>query len=235
MKSKISISILLAWLLTLAISIDTQGQKTNPQPTRNIASQVRDVSFEAAAERVVRETYAKLTRYSRAFLLVDSRPSKNVPIEESYLRFELNDFKVGPIQEILNSTRSELKTNVQGEIIQLARTVTTLNDKDPHVAYSAHWTTIQYAPGHDPKWTINDLLSYEPAQYHDVGGYASYGVTMQINGKVRSYRAIVLFHNLYGSVEGLKPTFWDTMVGSGGTLTDIWNGKATSCWRTQRD
>ncbi|HET9788774.1 MAG TPA: hypothetical protein VFP47_16665, partial [Pyrinomonadaceae bacterium] len=48
---------------------------------------------------------------------------------------------------------------------------------------------------------------------------------MQINGKVRSYRAIALFHNLYGSVENLRPTFWDTMVGSGGTLTDIWNEK----------
>lgn len=213
---------LFAGLLSLTVSIAVHAQKGSPHAvTKTDVSGSRDFSFEAAAEKLIRKAYAKLTRYNKAFLLVDNRHDSNRPIEEAYLRFELSNFKAGPIQEILNLPHSEVKT-ITPEEIDLIRVVTTLNDADPHVAYSTNWRKAQYASGYDPKWTINDLLSHDPASYHDIGGYATYDVVLRHHGKVRSYRALTLFHNPYGSVEKLKPSFWDSMVGSSGALQDLW-------------
>ncbi|HKR59748.1 MAG TPA: hypothetical protein VJS64_08425, partial [Pyrinomonadaceae bacterium] len=188
---------------------------------RPVVKEERELTFEAAAEKLIRAAYAKLTRYNRASLLVDSRRDMSLPAQEAYLRFKLSNFKAGPIQEILNLPHSEVRTNTPEEI-DLARGVVTLNNADPHVAYSTRWSIVQYASGYDPKWTINDLLSHEPATYHNVGAYATYDVVLQLNGKVRSYRALTLFHNPYGSVENLEPTFWDPMVGSAGALKGLW-------------
>ena len=171
----------------------------------------------------MRAAYEKLTRYNRAYLLVDDRVASNLPSEERYLRFELSNFKVGPIQEVLSLKHSEVTTVMVPEVLSLARLTTTLNGSDPHVAYSARWIAESYAPGYDPRWTMNDLMSHEVAKYQDVGAYASYDVTVRFQGKVRSYRAVVFFHNAYGSTtEKLKPTFWDIISGSAGALRDLW-------------
>lgn len=213
---------LLVGLLSLTVSIPAQGQKGRTKAvSQTEVSDQRELSFEAAAEKLVKAAYAKLTRYNKAFLLVDNRHDLSRPIEEAYLRFELSNFKAGPIQEILNLPHSEVRTNTPEEI-DLIRVVTTLNDADPHVAYSTHWRRAQYASGYDPKWTINDLLSHDPASYHDIGGYATYDVVLRQDGKVRTYRALTLFHNPYGSVEKLKPSFWDSMVGSAGAMQTLW-------------
>ena len=220
-----SFGFLLAVFLGLTISIPARGQKGRPSvKSRSAAAGQTELSFEAAAEKLVRAAYAKVTRYNKAFLLVDNRQDPSRPIEEAYLRFELSNFRVGPIQEILSLPYNEVRTITAEEIV-LARIVTTLNEADPHVAFSTHWTTAKYASGFDPKWTVNDLLSHDPASYHDVGGYARYEVTLRLNGKTRSYKALTLFHNPYGSVEKLKPSFWDPMVGAAGVMQDLWYEK----------
>lgn len=211
-------------LLSLTVSVPAQGQEGGSKVVSRTQVTKREFSFEAAAEKLVRAAYAKVTRYNKAFLLVDNRRDLSRPVEEAYLRFELSNFRVGPIQEILSSRYHEVRTMTSEEIV-LARVVTTLNDGDPHVAFSTHWTTAKYAPGFDPKWTVNDLLSHDPVSYQDVGGYARYDVTLRLNGKTRSYTALTLFHNPYGSVEKLKPSFWDPMVGSAGVMQDLWNEK----------
>lgn len=179
-------------------------------------------SFEAAAENVVRAAYAKLTRFSRAALLVDTRAESNLPSEDRYLRFELSNFKVGAIQEILTSPHREILTYGSSEILEISRMVTLHNDADPHVAYRADWKPAQYASGYDPGWTMGDLISYAIATYHDVGGYASYDVRVSFKGKNRTYRAVALFHNSYGAVDDLKPSFCDGIISSGGSLNDVW-------------
>ena len=52
-----------------------------------------------------------------------------------------------------------------------------------------------------------------------------YDVTVSFKGKTRAYRALAVFHNPFGSVENLEPSFWDSVVGMGGALTDVWNEK----------
>lgn len=213
-------------LLFLTTFNSAQAQKSSgagrASDSGRISSQ-QVPSFEAAAEKLVRAAYAKLTRFNKASLLVPRGSEPDLPVEDRYLRFELSNFKVGAIQEILNFSPAKLKTYGPGEILLLSRLVTTHNNADPHVAYHAEWTPGLYAPGYDPRWTINDLLSLEPAMYYDVGGYVMYDVTLRFLGKTRSYRSLVLFHNPYGTIENLKPTFWDPVASSAGAFTDLWN------------
>lgn len=177
-------------------------------------------------EKVVRAAYEKLTTLNKATLRIGLTENQS-PDESSVLRFELSDFRVGPIQEILGAVHSEIKTGGAGDVIDLTRSISTLDNGPEYVAYRAQWTTGQYASIYDRKWTVGDLLGFEPNLYYDVGEYALYNVTVFFKGKTRAYRALALFHNPYGSVEKLKPSFWDSIVGSGGALTDVWNEERT--------
>lgn len=172
-------------------------------------------------EKVVRAAYEKLTKLNKAALLLGTLDSKIDAPDSEYLRFELTRFHVGPITEILGSLHDDLITT-KGELVDLTRSTTNLNNQGEHIAFAAQWTKAQYASIDDPKWTMRDILSFESQQYYDVGEYASYEVTVFYKGKSRSYKALALFHNAYGSTNDLMPAFWDVVVGSGGTLTEVW-------------
>ena len=176
-------------------------------------------------EKIVRAAYEKLTLLNKAALLLGDSVGQDSDGEPQFLQFELGNFQVGPIQDILSSRHSEIITGASGDTIDLVQTVTQLNKEEEHVAYQARWTTGQYASIYDPHWTIRDLLGFEAGKFYDVGEYALYDVTVSFKGKTRAYRALSLFHNPYGSTENLKPSFWDAVVGSGGSLTQAWNEK----------
>jgi hypothetical protein len=172
---------------------------------------------------VVRAAYEKLTKLNRAALrsLVNDQPVS--ADEKLYLKFELSGFRIGPIREILGAQESKLKTGYDGDVIQVTRSVNTLNHGPEFVSYTARWTKGQYASIYDRNWTVADIFNFTPGEYYDVGTYALYDVTVFFEGKTRAYRALALFHNPYGSVAKLRPTFWDTVVGFGGSLTEAWN------------
>lgn len=227
--------LLLACLVIVTISVSAQDKKTTQKAAgSSVVPEVRELSFEAAAEKLVRAAYAKLTRYNKASLSENERRYSNIPVEERYLRFELSNFSGGAIQEILNLPHDEVQT-IATEIVQLGRGVHTLNNADPHVAYSAEWIIEQYAPLYNPKWTVNDLFSYDIARYRDVGAYVKYDVTLRLHGKVRSYSAVTLFRNPFGSVENLKPLFWDIVVGSAGAFENLWYEQRPAVGEPQRE
>jgi len=74
-------------------------------------------------------------------------------------------------------------------------------------------------------YTIAEILKVSPSKSYDVGEFAIYDVKVSFLGKSRKYRALALFHNLYGSTQNPAPFFWDNVVGLGGVLTDVLNEK----------
>jgi hypothetical protein len=220
---------LVAALLIVLSSIDSAGaqQSSVARALSNSGSTnaQKNKSATSPEEKMVRAAYEKLTLLSKAALLLGDHNRDGSTAEPQFLKFELGNFRVGAIQEILNSRHSEIITGASGDTIDLIHSVTQLNKEEEHVAYEARWTTGQYASIYDPQWTIGDLLGYEANKFYDVGEYALYDVTVSFKGKTRTYRALALFHNPYGSVENLKPSFWDAVVGSGGSLTQAWNEK----------
>lgn len=183
-------------------------------------------------ERLVRETYRKLVSLNRAVLHEDDRlremaGAAKAPADPPalVLQFALSNFRVGPIGEVMRAFHHELVTQPSGEVINLMRSVTQHNGGEEFVSYKAEWTQGKYATGYDRHWTLGDMLGFEPRRYYDVESYASYDATVSFQGKTRTYRALALFHNPYGSVEDLRPTIWDSIMGMGWTLTDVWREK----------
>src|SRR4030095_8891776 len=130
-------------------------------------------------EQLIRATYEKLTTLSRAARhLNQTAVPRETPSDNDVLRFELKNFRIGLIQEILSSLHSELITGPTGEVVMLTRATMRLDNQEEQVAYKGRWTNGQYASVYDPKWTVADLFGFEPEQYYDVGEYALYDVVV---------------------------------------------------------
>ncbi len=174
-------------------------------------------------EKTVRAAYKKLSVFSKA-ALVKLHSREEAPSDESlYLRFELSNFKVGPIQEILNSQSDLIRTPPTGEVIRIAYAVSRYNKGPEHV-----YADVRWGEAHPIKryvsWTIGDLIAFEPGLYYDVRSYAVYDVTAHFQGKSRAYRALALFHTTVGAESGAKVTFWDG-IGTDNRLTEYWSEK----------
>lgn len=222
----------IALLIVLSLAGSGRGQEsTQPKsPAKTLtAAAAKAATDMSPQEKLVRETYQKLSAYNRAWLLDKDAWSKEPVDVEAGLKFELSDFRVGPITEVLRTRSHELSTLPSGEIIQLSHSVSRHNKGEEKgeelVSYGAQWTAGQYSTFYDRNWTIGDLFNFEPNKYYDVGQYASYVVTVSFQGKSRTYRAMAIFHHPHGSVESLKPEIWDTIVGMGGVLTGVWKEK----------
>ncbi len=228
MKSQIR-CLFIACLLCLSLAGTGKGQaaaaKTLPSKASAAVATHKGGIVMSPEEKVVRGVYEKLTMLSKAAPSSDGGRPDVDSSDDKFLKFELSNFRIGPIGEIMGALHSEIITGATGEIIMLTQSVTQLNKGQEHVSYKAEWSHGQYASMYDPHWTMADLLGAEPNRYYDVGKYALYDVTVSFKGKSRAYRALALFHNQNGSVEDLKPSFWDSVVGMGGALTEVWKEK----------
>lgn len=200
--------------LSPKISLPNQPKEQGPRPVVSVQ------------EKLVRATYEKLTMLSKAArLLPPNAVATEIPEDPAVLRFDLRNFRIGPVQEIMSALGSEIISEPTGEIIQLSRSVIQHNQEAEQVAYSAEWTSGKYASVYDPKWTVADLLGFEAERYYDAGKYASYEVTVFFKGKSRAYRALALFHDRYVASDAPELSFWDSIIGMGGVLVDVWKEK----------
>lgn len=173
-------------------------------------------------EKLIRETYRKLELYNAAAQVFLKEQSNSRPRFESKLGFELTDFRSGNVQEIVGRRYAELVTLPTGEIVSLTRGSHAEDKGAEEATFAAAWERGQYASVFDPQWTISDVFNFEPARYYDVGSYTSYQVTVRLEGKSRTYRALALFHGAPGSSEVRGPEFWDAVVGG---LNRVWEEK----------
>ena len=208
----------LALIFVASAFARTEVLNQNPSVRRFISKGKSKVgSFE---EQTVRALYDKLMKLNRASLIARLHGE---PREDQVLRFELRDFKLGPIEEILAKRADDVITGRTGPFVELAREITQVNGGPEHVGYGATWSDGEYASIYDPAWTINDLLNYQPEKNVELRRYTSYEVRVRFQGKQRDYRAVALFPDKR-NVNG-KPRFWDLLVGRAGTLDDIWAEK----------
>jgi hypothetical protein len=218
----------LLFILVLSVALVDIALARDPSSKTSSSSaatvQSKKTVLISPEEQVVRAAYEKITTLNRAALWIYDPPATESVDGEQVLKFELSNFQVGPIEEIKGRLHSEIKTGGGGDIIELSRTTTRLNQEEEHVAYKAQWIVGRYSSIYDRRMTIRELLALDP-RTSDVGEYALYDVTVWFKGKSRSYRALALFHNPNGSSQTLNPWFWDMVVGSDGTIPDIWNEK----------
>ena len=179
-------------------------------------------SIATLQEKMVRETYRKLEIYNAAAQLFDNERTRASFRPEASLKFELHDFRSGNVQEILNKPYAELVTAPSGDIVSLSRGGHSQDGGPQEATFGAAWERGQYASVFDPLWSVADVFDFEAARYYDIKTYISYGVTVRLNGRSRSYRALALFREA-ADTSGLgAPEFWDAVVNGVGS---VWEEK----------
>lgn len=171
----------------------------------------------ATHERVVRETYAKLEIYNAAAQTFRIEQSRKPFRADANLHFVLGDFRSGDVREILNKPYAELVALPTGDVVSLTRGGHSLNGGPQEATFAAAWESGHYAAVFDPAWTVADVFHFEPAKYYDIKTYVSYQVTVKLEGRSRTYRALALFHE-----NSEAPEFWDAIVNG---LGSVWEEK----------
>ncbi|HEU4433621.1 MAG TPA: hypothetical protein VFR51_09505 [Pyrinomonadaceae bacterium] len=173
-------------------------------------------------EKLIRETYAKLETYNAAAQVLENEFTSKPFRTDANLRFELGDFRSGNIKEILALPYAGLITLPTGDIVSLTRGSHSLDGGAEEATFAAAWERGQYASVFDPQWTIADAFHFEPEKYYDVVSYTSYQVTVRLEGRSRTYRALALFHDNTNASGAEAPEFWDAIVNGVGR---VWQEK----------
>ena len=187
----------------------------------NGTSEARERPDEAR-ETIVRETYKKLETYNAAAQIFQNEYAERRFRAAANLNVELSDFRSGIIVEILNQRYADLVTLPAGDVISLTRGGHSLNGGPQEATFAAAWEPGQYASVFDPLWTVSDVFHFEPARYYDIGSYISYVVTVKLEGKSRTYKALAFFHESSDPSAAGRPEFWDAIINGIGS---VWEEK----------
>lgn len=176
----------------------------------------------AQQEKLIRDTYARLEAYNAAAQVLQNEFTRKPFRADASIRFELSGFRSGDIQEILNKPYAGLITLPTGDVISLTRGSHVLDDGPEEATFAAEWERGRYGSVFDPEWTIADVFHFEPEKYYDITSYTSYQVTVRLEGRSRTYRALVLFHRNPAATAAGVPEFWDAVVND---VTRVWEEK----------
>jgi hypothetical protein len=221
-----------ALLLTSIIVIKSQNIHFDRKETVQ-TNNLQNASDSSSPEvKLIEKAYKKMTIAHMASRLNRARGGNQPYDHNKTLQFKLKNFREGSIEEIRNTLIRNLVTPPSGDIVQVGTGTTTINRTDengvvtsdePKFSIDAQWVKGQYASMNDSKWTLGDILQFEAARYYDIGKYISYEVEISLDNKKNTYRALALFHNPQQSqpLETLKPEFLDSVVGMGGTITQV--------------
>ncbi|HKN84926.1 MAG TPA: hypothetical protein VJW17_15890 [Pyrinomonadaceae bacterium] len=172
----------------------------------------------SSQEKLVRETYKKLETYNAAAQVFQSEHTRKPIRAEANLTFELSDFRAGDIREILGKRYAELVTLPTGEVVSLTHGGHSMNGGSQEATFAAAWEPGQYAAVFDPMWTVSDVFHFEAARYYDIKSYISYQVTVKLEERSRTYRAVALLRDTPGDA----PEFWDAIVNG---MDNVWREK----------
>src|ERR1044072_467571 len=172
----------------------------------------------AAQEKIIRETYRKLELYNAAAQVLENERTRRAFRSEENLKFELSDFRAGNVQEIMNKPYAALVTLPTGDVVSLTRGGHAQDGGPQEATFAAAWERGHYASVFDPGWTVADVFHFEAARYYDLTNYVSYRVTVRLEGRARTYRALALFRDSPGG----PPEFWDAIVNG---VPSVWEEK----------
>ena len=173
-------------------------------------------------ERIVRETYRKLETYNAAAQIFQNEMTRRPIRTEGNLSFELTAFRSGNVAEIVNQRYADLVTLPAGDVVSLTRGGHSLDGGPQEATFAAGWEPGRYAAVFDPVWTVADVFHFEAARYYDIRTYISYQVTVKLDGRTRTYKALALFHEPREPGEVGAPEFWDAIVNGVGS---VWEEK----------
>ncbi|HNQ14566.1 MAG TPA: hypothetical protein PKM58_03325, partial [Pyrinomonadaceae bacterium] len=167
--------IILNWILFAIVVIpqfnSIHGQKSESSEPQTSLNTNLARSDAAPEERVVRMAYRKMNILDAVERVVKAKRSgqnAGSDLLRRSLRFDLRDFRVGPIDEIRDRTYRDLVTSSAGNVVQIMFATSSQNDGEGKPSIAAEWRAGQYTAGFDPQWTVADVLQYEAVRFNDV-------------------------------------------------------------------
>ena len=178
-------------------------------PTRGSAPQDQrpNPGLMSNEEKLVRDVYTRLMRYQSAAVDELAAKTGREAQPDDYLVFELRGIHTAPIQEIYARPLAEFLTFRGGDSLSIKPNTRRKGKELPHASYGAEWAPAGSAGARSDSpasvaasliektdlATVASLLSQLGSSFANVTQYTSYEVTMRLNGKQRTYRALVLY------------------------------------------
>jgi len=208
----LTVSVFIASFALRSIAFSQTEREVKPlQPARKSIESVIDNE-----ESLLTLAYGRLALYIKAGHAFSAVLHKSTYKSEDEVRFELQDIHTGPINEILDKAYGDLITKPTGYLIRSSPTRRSHDDGPQHVAYEARWELSHYQKTMLEDWehdTVRNLLKYVGDRMTDVDRYTSYAVTVKMDGRERSYRAMLLYHDAAQSNSVPNIEFADNVVG----------------------
>jgi len=186
-----------------------RGMSSGDNPTTDSAPQNQQPNpgLMSAEEKLVRDVYTRLMRYQSAAVDELAAKAGREAQPDDYLVFELRGIHSGAIQEIYARPLAEFLTARGGDSLSLKPNSRRQGKEIPHASYGAEWSPAGSAGARSDSpasmatallekanpATVANLLAQLGSRFANVTQYTSYEVTMRLNGKQRTYRALVLF------------------------------------------
>jgi hypothetical protein len=173
---------------------DNAGARVGTPPSEEVHLKHKGMRAE---ERLVRDVYARLMRYHTAARDELAAREGKASRPDDYLTFELQDIHTGLIAAIAGRSPGELITGGSGELIKIRPFHLSNGDGPAHAYYEAEWSTemetrsSETAEGSDYA-TLEEMLHRSGDKFAGSDRYVSYQVTVRLNGRQRTYRALVL-------------------------------------------
>ena len=207
------------WMLVVSLLIATARVAMAEAP--EVPAQVAAARASRPEERLIRAAYARLSRYHKAFLVRETFGDNEWLADSLAVKFDLRDFRTGSIDDLRTQPWSSVASFRKADLITFNRVVTTVNGGDEMVSYGAEWTHGVASPLHDDRWTVGEVMAIENQIFHDVQKYTTYEVTVSLEGRSRTYRAMAVFHNRFDPGNDHRPDIVDSIVGANGALMQL--------------
>jgi hypothetical protein len=182
----------------------------------NVFSQTKREARISSGESRLNLAYSKLMLYVKAGHGVSALQKGTPYRSDDEFRFELQNIHTGSINEILNRPYGSLMTKPTGYVLRISPNLRSMAGAPEHVLYEAAWEWSRYDQTMLEDWetdTVRDLLLRLGDDWADIDKYTSYDVTIGMDGRERTYRAMILYHNGFQSNDASKMEFADQIVG----------------------
>ncbi len=218
MKNRGEILSLLVFVFA-ALALAPNGFSQTPRPSTEYqpSQPSREASGHLDEENLLKRAYSRLILYVKAGHGYNAAQKKGSYSSGDELQFELQNLHTGPIEEVLDKPYGSVVTKPTGHVVSIVQNQHRMGEAGPeHILYEAEWIRSDYQHTLLEDWeksTVRDVLRLASGQSDDVDKYTSYEVTISLDGRQRTYRAMVLYHNGFQSAAEPTVDFADNIVG----------------------
>lgn len=201
----------------LAYSTPVLSQTTTELQRDNNPVVNRPISDLSSEERLLNLAYGRMILYVKAGQGFSATMGKAPYNSDDELKFSIQNIQTGSVAEILNKPYSRLVSRPTGYVVRLMPNARSFKGGPQHVLYDAQWVNNGNGGTLLEDWdttSVKQVLLLTREHPSEIDKYTAYEVTIRLDGRQRTYRAMVFYHNGFQSTLDPKVEFADNIVGS---------------------